>query len=98
MYSRLPRDRAEGKALSWINLSYHEDHIPPHYRLTLDDLTWEGTFFGLTIGTRITVSQGAVNEVVIRRNSTPRQVLGSQTPSEVFTAHIMKGVRIDSWI
>ncbi|HZA21029.1 MAG TPA: IS30 family transposase [Dehalococcoidia bacterium] len=42
------------------------------------------------------VSQGAVNEVVIRLNSTPRQVLGYQTPSEVFTAHIMKGVRIDS--
>jgi transposase, IS30 family len=42
------------------------------------------------------VSQGAVNEVVIRRNSTPGKVLGYQTPSEVFTAHIMKGVRIDS--
>jgi transposase, IS30 family len=36
------------------------------------------------------VSQGAVNEEVIRRNSTPRQVLGYQTPSEVFTAHNYK--------
>jgi IS30 family transposase len=42
------------------------------------------------------VSQGGVNEVVIRLNNTPRKILGYQTPSEVFTAHIMKGVRIDS--
>jgi hypothetical protein len=42
------------RRLSWINLSHHEDHIPPHYLLTLDGLTCEGTFFGLTIGTRIT--------------------------------------------
>jgi IS30 family transposase len=34
--------------------------------------------------------------VVIRRNSTPRKVLGYQTPSEVFTAHIMQGVRIEA--
>jgi IS30 family transposase len=34
------------------------------------------------------VSQEAVNEVVIRLNSTPRKVLGYQTPSEVFTAHL----------
>jgi transposase, IS30 family len=34
------------------------------------------------------VSQEAVNEVVIRLNSTPRKVLGYQTPLEVFTAHI----------
>jgi IS30 family transposase len=33
------------------------------------------------------VSQGAVTEVVARLNSTPRQVLGYQTPVEVFTAH-----------
>jgi IS30 family transposase len=44
------------------------------------------------------VSQGAVNEVVARLNSTPRKVLGYQTPSEVFTAHIMQGVRIETWI
>jgi IS30 family transposase len=42
------------------------------------------------------VSQGAVNEVVARRNSTPRKGLGYKTPSEVFTAHIMQGVLIDS--
>jgi transposase, IS30 family len=42
------------------------------------------------------VSQEAVNEVVIRLNSTPRKVLGYQTPSEVFTAHIMQGVRIET--
>jgi transposase, IS30 family len=42
------------------------------------------------------VSQGTVDEVVVRLNSTPRKVLGYQTPSEVFTAHIMQGVRIDS--
>jgi hypothetical protein len=42
------------------------------------------------------VSQGAVNEVVIRLDGTPRKVLGDQTPSEVFTAHIMQGVRIYS--
>jgi IS30 family transposase len=42
------------------------------------------------------VSQGEVNEVVIRLNSTPRKVLSYQTPSEVFTDHIMQGVRIDS--
>jgi IS30 family transposase len=42
------------------------------------------------------MSQGAMNEVVIRLNSTPRKVLGYQTLSEVFTAHIMQGVRIDS--
>jgi transposase, IS30 family len=41
------------------------------------------------------VSQETVNEVVIRLNSTPRKVLGYQTPSEVFTAHIMQGVRIE---
>jgi transposase, IS30 family len=34
------------------------------------------------------VSQGAVNEVVARLNSTPRKVLGYQTPLEVFTAHM----------
>jgi IS30 family transposase len=38
------------------------------------------------------VSQETVNEVVIRINSTPRKVLGYQTPSEVFTAHIMRRV------
>ena len=37
-----------------------------------------------------------VNEVVIRLNRTPRKVLGYQTPSEVFTAHIMQGVRIET--
>ncbi len=42
------------------------------------------------------VSQEAVNEVVIRLNSTPRKVLGYQTPSEVFTAHLMQGVRIEA--
>jgi IS30 family transposase len=42
------------------------------------------------------VSQETVNEVVIRLNSTPRKVLGYQTPSEVFTAHIMQGVRIET--
>ena len=42
------------------------------------------------------VSQEAVNEVVIRLNRTPRKVLGYQTPSEVFTAHIMPGVRIET--
>jgi IS30 family transposase len=42
------------------------------------------------------VSQEAVNEVVIRLNSTPRKVLSYQTPSEVFTAHIMQGVRIEA--
>src|SRR5919106_217832 len=42
------------------------------------------------------VSQGAANEVVIRLNSTPRKVLGYQTPSEVVTAHIMQGVRIET--
>ena len=45
------------------------------------------------------VSQEAVNEVVIRLNSTPRKVLGYQTPSEVFTAHlmqVMQGVRIET--
>ena len=42
------------------------------------------------------VSQETVNEVVIRRNSTPRKVLGYQTLSEVFTAHIMQGVRIET--
>jgi transposase, IS30 family len=42
------------------------------------------------------VSQEAVNEVVIRLNSTPRKVLGYQTPSEVFTAHLMQGVRIET--
>jgi IS30 family transposase len=35
------------------------------------------------------VSQGAVNEVVTQLNATPRKVLGYQTPSEVFTAHII---------
>jgi transposase, IS30 family len=34
------------------------------------------------------VSQEAVNEVVARLNSTPRKVLGYQTPLEVFTAHL----------
>jgi transposase, IS30 family len=34
------------------------------------------------------VSQGAVNQVVARLNSTPRQVLGYQTPLEVFTEHM----------
>ena len=34
------------------------------------------------------VSQGAVNAVVARLNSRPRKVLGYQTPSEVFTAHM----------
>jgi IS30 family transposase len=34
------------------------------------------------------VSQEAVNEVVIRLNSTPRKVLGYQTPLEVFTAQM----------
>jgi IS30 family transposase len=36
---------------------------------------------------------------VIRLNSTPRKVLGYQTPSEVFTAHlmqVMQGVRIET--
>jgi len=42
------------------------------------------------------VSQETVHEVVARLNSTPRKILGYQTSSEVFTAHIMKGVRIDS--
>ena len=42
------------------------------------------------------VSQEAVNEVVIRLNSTPRKVLGYQTPSEVFTTHLMQGVRIET--
>jgi IS30 family transposase len=42
------------------------------------------------------VSQEIVNEVVMRLNSTPRKVLGYQTPSEVFTAHIMQGVRIET--
>ena len=42
------------------------------------------------------VSQETVNEVVIRLNSTLRKVLGYQTPSEVFTAHIMQGVRIEA--
>jgi IS30 family transposase len=45
------------------------------------------------------VSQEAVDEVVIRLNSTPRKVLGYQTPSEVFTAHlmqVMQGVRIET--
>jgi IS30 family transposase len=42
------------------------------------------------------VSQETVNEVVARLNSTPRKVLGYQTPSEVFTAHIMQGVRIEA--
>jgi IS30 family transposase len=37
-----------------------------------------------------------VNEEVIRLNSTPRKVLGYQTLSEVFTAHIMQGVRIET--
>jgi hypothetical protein len=37
-----------------------------------------------------TVSQGAVNEVVIRLNSTHRKVPGYQTPLEVFTAYIIK--------
>ena len=37
-------------------------------------------------GTDFPVSQGAVNEVVARLNSTPRKVLGYQTPLEVFTA------------
>jgi IS30 family transposase len=49
----------------------------------------EGTDFQL-------MSQEAVNEVVIRRNSTPRKVLGHQPPSEVFTAHIIQGVRIET--
>jgi IS30 family transposase len=56
-----------------------------HHKIT----ALEGTDFQL-------VSQEAVNEVVIRRNSTPRKVLGYQTPSEVFTAHIMQGVRIET--
>jgi transposase, IS30 family len=34
------------------------------------------------------VSQGAVNEVVAHLNSTPRKVLGYQTPLEVFTAQM----------
>jgi transposase, IS30 family len=34
------------------------------------------------------VSQRKVTEVVAHRNSTPRQVLGYQTPIEVFTAHM----------
>jgi IS30 family transposase len=34
------------------------------------------------------VSQGAVNEVVAHLNSTPRKVLGYQTPLEVFTADL----------
>jgi IS30 family transposase len=42
------------------------------------------------------VSQEAVDEVVASPNSTPRKVLGYQTPSEVFTAHIMQGVRIEA--
>jgi transposase, IS30 family len=42
------------------------------------------------------VSQETVNEVVARLNRTPRKVLGYQTPSEVFTAHIMQGVRIEA--
>ena len=42
------------------------------------------------------VSQETLNEVVARLNSTPRKVLGYQTPSEVFTAHIMQGVRIEA--
>jgi IS30 family transposase len=42
------------------------------------------------------VSQETVNEVVIRLNSTPRKVLGYRTPSEVFTAHVMQGVRIET--
>jgi IS30 family transposase len=37
------------------------------------------------------VSQGAVNEVVIRLNSTPRKVLGYQTPSEVFYSACYEG-------
>jgi hypothetical protein len=41
------------------------------------------------IGMRPMVSQRAVNEVVISLNSTLRKVLGYQTSSEVFTAHIM---------
>jgi IS30 family transposase len=35
------------------------------------------------------VSQGEVKEVATRRNSTPRKVLSYQTPSGVFTDHIM---------
>ena len=34
------------------------------------------------------VSQETVNEVVIRLNSTPRKVLGYQTPLEVFAAQM----------
>jgi transposase, IS30 family len=34
------------------------------------------------------VSQGAVNQVVARLNSTPRRVLGYQTLLEAFTAHM----------
>jgi hypothetical protein len=41
-------------------------------------------------------SPKAGNEVAARLNSTPRKVLGYQTPSEVFTAHITESVRIDS--
>lgn len=40
------------------------------------------------------VSQQQVNDVVARLNSTPRKVLGYQTPLEVFTAHLMPSVRI----
>jgi transposase, IS30 family len=34
--------------------------------------------------------------LVIHLNSTPRKVLGYQTPSEFFTAHVMQGVRIET--
>jgi IS30 family transposase len=40
------------------------------------------------------VSQGVVNEVVIRLNSTLARYW-YQTPSEVFAAHTTKSVRID---
>jgi hypothetical protein len=35
------------------------------------------------------------NHPLARLNSTPRKVLSYQTPLEVFTAHIMKSVRIE---
>ncbi len=40
------------------------------------------------------VSQARVDEVVARLTSTPRKVLDDQTPSEAFTAHFLRSVRI----
>ncbi len=39
---------------------------------------------------------GHCSEMARQLGRSPRKVLGYQTPSEVFTAHIMQGVRIET--